>query len=162
MATRQSTFSKRRVPRTSKNAAISVHSIGMMEIAPYGVFLNGEEIATYSIEEEAEEHYAQLRVLLVQERARKALEKLFLPQERPSFEIVRSTGACRLWRSRTVTCELHGYVRQPRVRYHITNGEELGIVLMPRLDMAILNFQRELQESAPDAQRRLQQPPLSH
>jgi hypothetical protein len=54
-------------------------SIGMSMIAPYSVFLNGEEIAIYSTEEEAEEHYAQLRVLLVQERARKALGKLFLP-----------------------------------------------------------------------------------
>jgi hypothetical protein len=91
-----------------------------------------------------------------------SIAALFLPQESPTFEIVRSVGSCRLWRSQTVTCELHGYVRQSRVRYHITNGEEPGIVLMPRLDMAMFNFRREVQESLPDAHRRLQQPPLRH
>jgi hypothetical protein len=70
----------------------------------------------------------------------------FLPQERPAFKLLRRVGPCRLWRSQTVEHELHGFVRRPRIHYHVTTGPESDYVLMPRFKTAMLNFELAVRE----------------
>ena len=71
----------------------------------------------------------------------------FRPQERPTFKLLRRTGACSLWRSQTAEHQVLGYTRPPRVHYHVAVGQEAQFVLMPRRKTAVLNFDLVVQTS---------------
>ncbi|MEJ8855801.1 hypothetical protein WKW79_14555 [Variovorax robiniae] len=67
----------------------------------------------------------------------------FLPQEGAVFEVIRSAGRCRLWKSTTEPHRLaDGALCSGRVHYHITVDDEAVVVLMPDLDRhALPNFE---------------------
>lgn len=72
----------------------------------------------------------------------------FLPQERPRFRLIRTIGTVKLWRSKTVAHECQGYRRPARVHFHISVGESADIVLMPRIEAALANFDLAVAECA--------------
>lgn len=65
----------------------------------------------------------------------------FLPQECPSFAVIRAAGEIRLWQSRTERHEFLGVSKSPRIHYHLTIGESATVVLISRLDTALRNFE---------------------
>lgn len=65
----------------------------------------------------------------------------FLPQEAPVFEVVRETGRVRLWRSVTQNHAIHGTARTGQIRYHVTVGEMADLLMMPRFQQALDNFE---------------------
>ncbi|MET3371802.1 hypothetical protein ABIC89_000843 [Variovorax boronicumulans] len=71
----------------------------------------------------------------------------FLPQEKPSFRLLRSMGPCQLWRSQTVEHKLHGRSCRPRVHYHVTTGEQADYLLVPVFRMALLDLFLAVQEA---------------
>lgn len=70
------------------------------------------------------------------------LLKRFFPEEKPRFEVLRTVGEARLWKSTSM--------RLPRLmvadlgpvesRYHVTVRDEERAGMMRRLDTAIANF----------------------
>ena len=74
------------------------------------------------------------------------ITELFRLQERPTFRLLRRRGACSLWRSQTVEHQVLGYMRPPRVHYHVAIDQEAQVVLMPRFATAVLNFDLLVQE----------------
>lgn len=64
------------------------------------------------------------------------LRERFTPAEAPSFKVIRQRGDVRLWESRTRPA--HG--RSPRTHWHVTNGDSADLVLVSRLETAVLNF----------------------
>lgn len=76
----------------------------------------------------------------------RAVAKLFLPQERPTFELIREVGRCRLWRSQTIKHELHGRPRPAREAFHVTVGEEVDLAMMRSAAAALANFEATVRE----------------
>lgn len=75
------------------------------------------------------------------------LRERFLPQEAPAFQLLRRCGTVRLWISETPRCQAFDDVRPPAVRYHITEGDELGVHHMADLnDKALPNFELACKE----------------
>ncbi|MGJ7529189.1 hypothetical protein [Variovorax sp. GB1P17] len=70
-----------------------------------------------------------------------SVTRRFLPQEQATFGLLRQIGRWRLWRSQTMAHEIYGQPCGPRVQYHITFGGEADLMLMPRLEDAMLNFE---------------------
>jgi len=73
---------------------------------------------------------------------------LFLPRQQPAFKLLRQVGSCRLWRSQTVARELYSGVRRSQVDFHVTTGQEVDYVWMPRFKTAMLNFELAVRQAA--------------
>ncbi|OAK55021.1 hypothetical protein A3K87_04270 [Variovorax paradoxus] len=75
-----------------------------------------------------------------------AVSERFAPAERPTFRLLRRAGSCCLWRSVTVEHQVFGHTRPARVHYHVTEGEDACVILMPVFRAAMLNFELAVAE----------------
>ena len=78
------------------------------------------------------------------------LAERFLANEEAAFEVIRTVGAVRLWRSTAKPHPLTDGAPRNNVRYHVTNGVQAVSLLMSRLAQAVVNFELacELERSA--------------
>ena len=105
-----------------------VENIGMDTSAPYGVYVNGEQVAVYQSESEAEAHY---QTLLGRGIPPKDLLEHFTPAEGVRIELVRADGDFRLWRS-TVTRTLGDCAALEVAKFHITERNDVVCLFMSR------------------------------
>lgn len=98
-----------------------VDTIGMDMCAPFGVYLNGEQVAVHPGAAEAEAHY---RTLLGRATPPQALAERFTPAEGVRLELVRAVGEACVWQS-TVTRTLHDGAVRELVKFHVTQGDEI-------------------------------------
>lgn len=63
----------------------------------------------------------------------------FFPQEQPRFDLFKTHGEVRLWRSVCQRAPFEGHTVES-ARYHVTEGEELGFSHMRELDRAEAAF----------------------
>jgi len=68
------------------------------------------------------------------------LSERFLPEESPSFEVLREAGCVRLWRSTTLPRSVEGLSLPGKVHYHVTTGNEADFLLMGNFDRAVAIF----------------------
>ena len=57
------------------------------------------------------------------------------------FEVLRTEGETRLWKSTTQDHERHGRACKGSVRFHVSTGDEGDYMLMPSLESALANFE---------------------
>ncbi|MDL2339289.1 MAG: hypothetical protein QFE16_15735 [Pseudomonadota bacterium] len=75
------------------------------------------------------------------------LAERFLPAEDAVFEVLRTEGRLRLWKSTAKQHPIHGEPNRPNIKYHITQGDRAEIVLMGRLETAQQNFEHMQSEA---------------
>lgn len=79
--------------QASSPLLVKAHQVGMDIQAPYGVYVNGKQVATFKCESDAVKHYSQLRLSLMtpvqrqreKDRARHALQA---PIASPKYRVL--------------------------------------------------------------------------
>lgn len=115
--------------------------ISMTMDAPYRLSINGELVAEYQDEAEAEARY---QTLLGRPTATPPAELTdrFLPSEHARFELLRCAGpglSMRLWKS-TITRYLDDRDALDVVKFHITEQNDATCLFMSREKTALENF----------------------
>lgn len=69
------------------------------------------------------------------------LTERFRSEKEPVFEVLRTEGDLRLWKSITKRDPLSDEANRLNINYHITLGDQAEVVGMGRLETAIKNFE---------------------
>ncbi len=119
-------------------ATTNLSGVAMSMEPPYGVYLNGELLAEYQVEAEADARY---RTLLNRATPPATLTARYADYEKAQFELIQAGHTAQLWKS-AIRRQLTADTWRDVIRFHVTKGDKLEAIFIEDAATAHACFDR--------------------